>query len=142
MGTTIIPPNDPKSPRWLLDLEEWKIFPFTQILQEKLDTEGYGIVSYTWGYIQEDRPASDPPRGLFWDVPAVKRWSLSTAKRVMEKIGCRYIWWDWMCVPQRGRGLRELTPELLQVQAEEIGKQMLVRYSFLTLSTHGRIVSC
>jgi hypothetical protein len=31
-----------------------------------------------------------------------------------------------MCVPQRGRGLRELGPDLLQVQAEEIGKQMWV----------------
>jgi hypothetical protein len=125
MNITILPPNDPKSPRWLLDLEEWKIFPFTEIPQEKLDIEGYGIVSYTWGYIQGDKPASDPPRGLLWDVPGVKPWPLSTAKRVMETMGCRYIWWDWMCVPQRGYGLRELSPELLQAQAEEIGKQML-----------------
>ncbi|RAQ59017.1 hypothetical protein COH21_012040 [Aspergillus flavus] len=50
----------------------------------------------------------------------------------MEKIGTRYIWWDWMCVPQ---GLKhQLDPELFylspiftalsKAKGEEIGKQL------------------
>lgn len=40
----------------------------------------------------------------------------------MEEIGTRYIWWDWMCVPQ---GLKhQLDPELFKAKGEEIGKQL------------------
>ncbi|OJJ82272.1 uncharacterized protein ASPGLDRAFT_585760 [Aspergillus glaucus CBS 516.65] len=125
MNTTTIPPNDPESPRWLLDLEKWEILPYTEVPQETLDAEGYGVVSYTWGYIQDSgNSAPDPPRGLLWDVPGVTEWSLSEAKEAMKMIGTRYIWWDWMCVPQRVKGMKELSRELGEVQAQEIGKQM------------------
>ncbi|RAH67893.1 uncharacterized protein BO66DRAFT_430210 [Aspergillus aculeatinus CBS 121060] len=94
---TSVPPNDPQSPRWLLDLQQWRIVPYTDIPQRILDGEGYGVVSYTWGYIVDGgKPASDPPQGLLWDVPAVKGWTLAKARQVMETIGTRYIWWDWM----------------------------------------------
>lgn len=127
MNTTTIPPNDPESPRWLLDLEKWEILPYTEVPQETLDVEGYGVVSYTWGYIQDSgNSAPDPPRGLLWDVPGVTEWSLSKAKEAMKIIGTRYIWWDWMCVPQRVKGMKELSRELGEVQAQEIGKQMSV----------------
>ncbi|PIG80511.1 hypothetical protein AARAC_001636 [Aspergillus arachidicola] len=106
MASINVPPNDPKAPRWLLDLQEWRIQPYTEISRDILDCEGYGVVSYTWGYIaQWDKLASDMPEGV-----------------VMEKIGTRYIWWDWMCVPQ-GRD-HQLDPELLKAKGEEIGKQL------------------
>lgn len=124
---TSVPPNDPQSPRWLLDLQQWRIVPYTDIPQRILDGEGYGVVSYTWGYIVDDgKPASDPPQGLLWDVPAVKGWTLAKARRVMETIGTRYIWWDWMCVPQSGEQMRpwDKKLDLGKVQGEEIGKQL------------------
>ncbi|KAJ5760309.1 hypothetical protein N7520_007465 [Penicillium odoratum] len=96
MGSANIPPNDPKAPRWLLDLKEWKTFPFSEIPRDILDIQGYGIVSYTWGYIKETKPASDPPDGLLWDNSGVKLWDLSTARRVMGTMGCRYVWSDWI----------------------------------------------
>ncbi|KAJ5683366.1 hypothetical protein N7462_006531 [Penicillium macrosclerotiorum] len=118
-----IPPNDPKAPRWLLDLQEWRIQPYTEVPKEILEGEGYGIVSYTWGYIaQWDKPALDVPKGIVWTVPTTSKWSLARAREVMRKIGTRYIWWDWMCVPQ-GR-VQDLTPELLKAKGEEIGKQL------------------
>lgn len=126
-----IPPNDPQRPRWLLDLEKWEIQPYDQVPREVLDTEGYGIVSYTWGYIVDpEKRASDIPRGIFWDIPATTKWPLSKAREVMENIGTRYVWWDWMCVPQGGKpgapesGMKPLTPELKTVQGEDIGKQL------------------
>ncbi|RAH76253.1 hypothetical protein BO86DRAFT_373248, partial [Aspergillus japonicus CBS 114.51] len=127
VATTIVPPNDPQSPRWLLDLQEWRTVPYTDIQQEILDGEGYGIVSYTWGYIADDgKPASDPPQGLLWDVPAVQGWTLAEARQVMQSVGTRYIWWDWMCVPQSGERMRPWDEklDLGKVQGEEIAKQM------------------
>ncbi|KAB8271100.1 hypothetical protein BDV30DRAFT_250262 [Aspergillus minisclerotigenes] len=123
MASINVPPNDPKAPRWLLDLQEWRIQPYTEISREILDREGYGVVSYTWGYIaQWDKPASGTPEGVVWTVPTTSKWPLSRARQVMEKIGTRYIWWDWMCVPQ-GRD-HQLDPELLKAKGEEIGKQL------------------
>ncbi|KAK6810946.1 hypothetical protein RU639_013259 [Aspergillus parasiticus] len=123
MTSIHVPPNDPKAPRWLLDLQQWRIQPYTEVPREILDREGYGVVSYTWGYIaQWDKPASDTPEGVVWTVPTTTKWPLSRARQVMEKIGTRYIWWDWMCVPQ---GLKDqLDPELFKAKGEEIGKQL------------------
>ncbi|KAF5657159.1 heterokaryon incompatibility protein [Fusarium heterosporum] len=126
MDTFVIPPNNPRTPRWLLDLKKWEIQPFDQIPRDILESEGYGIVSYTWGYIANfDELATGLPRNVPWDLPTTTKWPLSKAREVMEKIGTRYVWWDWMCVPQGGKGrLRSLTEELKAVQGEEIGKQL------------------
>ncbi|GMF77389.1 unnamed protein product [Aspergillus oryzae] len=88
-----------------------------------LGREGYGVASYTWGYIARwDKPASDTPEGVVWTVPTTSKCPLSRARQVMEEIGTRYIWWDWMCVPQ---GLKhQLDPELFKAKGEEIGKQL------------------
>ncbi|KAJ5525837.1 hypothetical protein N7494_012487 [Penicillium frequentans] len=127
MNSPSIPVNDPKHPRWLVDLEEWETTPFAEVPRETLSLEGYGVVSYTWGYIvDKGNPAPDPPRGLLWDVPGIKGWTLPEIRNIMRKIGCRYIWWDWMCVPQRGQGMRPLSRELQEVQGQEIGKQMYI----------------
>ncbi|TGO50902.1 hypothetical protein BCON_0173g00010 [Botryotinia convoluta] len=43
----------------------------------------------------------------------------------MAKIGTRYVWWDWMCVPQETwNGRRTITPSLRSAGHEEIGKQL------------------
>lgn len=123
MGGLNIPPNDPAAPRWLLDLQAWRILPYTEVPQRVLDDEGYGVVSYTWGYIaQWDKPALDVPDGVVWTVPTTSRWPLSTARKIMHQIGTRYIWWDWMCVPQGLQG--QLDPDLYKAKGEEIGKQL------------------
>jgi hypothetical protein len=99
MASIQIPPNDESAPRWLLDLHEWRIQPYTEISKEILDSEGYGVVSYTWGYIaQWDKPETDLPKGVVWKVPTTSKWPLSKAREMMQKIGTRYIWWVWMCV--------------------------------------------
>ncbi|KAI6776502.1 hypothetical protein HG530_000447 [Fusarium avenaceum] len=126
MDNFIIPPNNPQAPRWLLDLEKWEIQPYEQVPRDVLDNEGYGIVSYTWGYIaNSDELATDIPRNVPWDLPTTFKWPLSKAREVMTTIGTRFVWWDWMCVPQGGRGcMRPLTDALKVVQGEEIGKQL------------------
>ncbi|KAH6952927.1 hypothetical protein DER45DRAFT_597662 [Fusarium avenaceum] len=97
-----------------------------KIPRDVLDEEGYGIVSYTWGYIaNSDELATDIPRNVPWDLPTTFKWLLSKAREVMTTIGTRFVWWDWMCVPQGGRGcMRPLTDALKVVQGEEIGKQL------------------
>ncbi|KAJ5651178.1 uncharacterized protein N7484_004901 [Penicillium longicatenatum] len=127
MTSTSIPVNDPQNPRWLVDLEKWESIPYTEVPQEALSYPGYGVVSYTWGYIvDKGHPAPNPPKGLLWDVPGIKGWKLPEIRDIMRKIGCRYIWWDWMCIPQQGKGMRPLSPELLEVQGQEIGKQKFI----------------
>ncbi|KAE8406699.1 hypothetical protein BDV37DRAFT_269732 [Aspergillus pseudonomiae] len=104
-------------------INEWRIQRYTEVPREILDHEGYGVVSYTWGYIaQWEKPASDTPEGVVWTVPTTSKWPLARARQVMEKMGTRYVWWDWMCVPQ---GLKhQLDPELFKAKGEEIGKQL------------------
>ncbi|KAL4897482.1 hypothetical protein BDV59DRAFT_45255 [Aspergillus ambiguus] len=65
---------------------------------------------------------SDVPDGVVWTVPTTSKWFLSTAKKVMQRIGTRYIWWDWMWVPQGLQG--QLDPDLYKTKGEEIGKQL------------------
>lgn len=47
METTEIPPNDPHGRRCLLNLEKWEIQLYARIPREILDSEGYGVVSYS-----------------------------------------------------------------------------------------------
>lgn len=127
----LIPPNDPKNPRWLLDIQNWKLERYIDVANT-LEPEGYGIVSYTWGYIADlSRPQPDDelPAGLLWDVPTTTGFDLDGAKQVMKTIGTRYIWWDWMCVPQETlNGQRTITSRLRDAKHQEIGKQLLVSY--------------
>ncbi|KAJ6164441.1 hypothetical protein N7470_003113 [Penicillium chermesinum] len=103
MGAIKIPKNDKKSPRWLLDLEEWRIQPYTEVSKDILASEGYGVVSYTWGFIanwKKPVPPSELPDGVIWNVPTTSRWTLAEAREVMKTIG------------------------LLDAKGEEIGKQL------------------
>jgi hypothetical protein len=119
-----IPPNNPKHPRWLLDLKEWRIKDFRDI-QDEVRQIGYGIVSYTWGmWADWGKSPENPPDGLMWKVPYITVLDLKDARRVMESMEARYVWWDWMCVPQGNS--TTLKRELLQAKGEEVGKQMWV----------------
>ncbi|GFF87301.1 hypothetical protein IFM47457_07448 [Aspergillus lentulus] len=65
METTEIPPNDAHGRRWLLDREKWEIQPYARIPREILDSEGYGVVSYTLRYIADsETAAADLKAGL------------------------------------------------------------------------------
>ncbi|RAL64060.1 hypothetical protein DID88_003248 [Monilinia fructigena] len=123
----LIPTNDPNYPRWLLDLQNWRLERYIDVANA-LEPEGYGIVSYTWGYIADlSRPQPDDelPAGLLWDVPTTTGFDLDGAKQVMKTIGTRYIWWDWMCVPQETlNGQRTITSRLRDAKHQEIGKQL------------------
>lgn len=125
----LIPPNDPNNPRWLLDLQNWRLERYIDVAST-LEPEGYGIVSYTWGYIADlsrPQPDNELPEGLLWDVPTTTGFNLDGAKEVMKTIGTRYIWWDWMCVPQETlNGERTITSRLRDAKHQEIGKQLLV----------------
>ncbi|KAJ5238802.1 hypothetical protein N7468_003421 [Penicillium chermesinum] len=67
-------------------------------------------------------PPSELPDGVIWNVPTTSRWTLAEAREVMKTIGTRYIWWDWMCVPQVRND--DLGKGLLDAKGEEIGKQL------------------
>ncbi|TGO17258.1 hypothetical protein BTUL_0019g00480 [Botrytis tulipae] len=78
----LIPPNDPKAPRWLFDLHDWKLERYIDIART-IETGGHVIVSYTWGYIadlQKPQPDDKLPRGLLWDVPTTSGFSLDQAR--------------------------------------------------------------
>ena len=124
MSSTIIPPNDPNRPRWLLDLEEWQIRDYRDV-KDQVAKIGYGIVSYTWGmWADFKKTPENLPAGLLWKIPYVDVLNLKDARQVMESMKAKYVWWDWMCVPQGSK--TTLSPELLNAKGEEVGKQMSV----------------
>ncbi|GFF21975.1 uncharacterized transporter ESBP6 [Aspergillus udagawae] len=119
-----IPPNNPSHPRWLLDLEQWAIRDYREIEDDVL-RNGYGIISYTWGrWASWNQAPPDVPEGLQWPVPLVEVLPLDLARSVVSSMKIRYVWWDWMCVPQGNAST--LPPELLQAKGQEVGKQMVI----------------
>lgn len=117
-----IPPNDSNHPRWLLDTEQWAIRDYLDIEDDVL-RHGYGIISYTWGrWASWNQDPPDVPDGLQWRVPLVEVLPLGLAREVVSSMKIRYVWWDWMCVPQGSAST--LPAELLQAKGQEVGKQM------------------
>ena len=119
------PPNDETHPRWLLDLTEWCVKDYNNITFDTDPTKsghGYGIISYTWGMYWQNRddtvPIADAPKGIDWKIPLLQKGAitLAEAKTVIDSMAKRYVWWDWMCVPQGGKHK--------DVAKQEIGKQM------------------
>lgn len=117
-----IPPNDPSHPRWLLDIEEWVVRDYRDIEHIVLQ-HGYGIISYTWGrWAVEGQKPRHPPKGIQWELPFLEVLPLDHARNVISRMGMRFVWWDWMCVPQ---GKKEtLSQELSEAAGEEVAKQM------------------
>ncbi|THC91588.1 hypothetical protein EYZ11_008956 [Aspergillus tanneri] len=73
---------------------------------------------------ERGKEAQGTPDGLLWKVPYISVLPLDTARAVMQSMEMKYVWWDWMCVPQGNR--YTLSPELLKVKGEEISKQMVI----------------
>ena len=122
----LLPKNDPLHPRWLLDTEKWTILEY-QNIKEDVVKQGYGIISYTWGrWAKWVEQPPDLPSGLLWRVPLVTDLPLSLARTVVSSMKIRYVWWDWMCVPQEPLQdtPAKLRGELLKAKGEEVGKQM------------------
>ncbi|GIJ91156.1 hypothetical protein Asppvi_010121 [Aspergillus pseudoviridinutans] len=114
------PPTPP--PRYLLDLQNWRRVDYDHIEERPID---YGIVSYTWGrLIDQTRTVADDekPEHVTWNIPYVPSLPLSRAKAVMKTMGKRYVWWDWMCVPQAAGG-HQLQGEDAEIAAHEIANQ-------------------
>jgi hypothetical protein len=129
-----IPDQDPNHPRWLLDLENWTVFPCEDV-KDLIEREGYGIVSYTWGkWADFDVPVENAPEyhangeitELPWKIPTVEGLRLSHVCKVLQKcLRTRFIWWDWMCVPQGQRNKVITLPESLnRVKGQEVAKQL------------------
>lgn len=126
--TRNIPENDVNHPRWLLDIKDWCIYPYAEV-RSQVESTGYGIVSYTWGmWADFDEPAEHVPGNLLWNIPTVEGLPLAHCREVLDNtMDIRFMWWDWMCVPQGKRGKRvTLDDELEQVKGQEIAKQMYV----------------
>jgi hypothetical protein len=127
-----IPKNDNEHPRWLLNIQEWSIHPYNEV-EVQIRNLGYGILSYTWGaWANYDVPADGVPKNLLWKIPSVKGLSIDHARNVLTgTMHMKYVWWDWMCVPQ-GKDGTEITldDELKKVKGEEVAKQMYVISSF------------
>ncbi|KAF5855105.1 hypothetical protein ETB97_010045 [Aspergillus alliaceus] len=122
-----IPENDKNRPRWLLDIDLWLIFPYDEI--EQIGEVGYGIVSYTWGMwadFDTPVPEDETPNNLKWKIPSVKGLSIKHAREVLtQTMDMKYVWWDWMCVPQGKAGKKvTLGKDLEEVKGEEVAKQM------------------
>lgn len=115
--------NNPSKPRWLLDTVDWKVCWYTDV-EAEVHKNGYGIISYTWGrWANWDKEPKNPPEELKWKLPAIEKNDkdfLTVARSAVSRMCIRYVWWDWMCVPQG----KNLSPELEKVQGEEINKQM------------------
>ncbi|KAF9774018.1 hypothetical protein IL306_008052 [Fusarium sp. DS 682] len=110
------------APHWILDIEEWKLYEYAHLGRE-ID---YGIVSYTWGMFRDpERSAEGKPENVRWDVPYVEDLPLAKAREVMRSMNMQYVWWDWMCVPQRS-ATNPLTPAEVQLAGQEIAKQMSI----------------
>ncbi|KAF5535386.1 heterokaryon incompatibility (HET) domain-containing protein [Fusarium phyllophilum] len=110
------------TPHWILDIEEWKLYEYAQLGRE-ID---YGIVSYTWGMFRDpDQSAEGKPQNVRWDVPYVEDLPLDKARKVMRSMDMQYVWWDWMCVPQRS-ARNPLTAAEVQLAGQEIAKQMSI----------------
>lgn len=123
-----VPDNDPSHPRWLLDIKNWRVHPYKEVASD-VEKTGYGIVSYTWGmWADFDKPAEGLPENILWNIPTVEGISLAHAREVLDNaMNIRFVWWDWMCVPQGKRGKKvTLDDDLEQVKGEEIAKQMYV----------------
>lgn len=123
-ANTAIPKNNPNHPRWLLDKEEWRICQYTDI-ENEVHRNGYGIISYTWGrWAKWDQEPKDLPRDLQWKLPVIQGSTsgdfFTVARNAVSTMKTRYVWWDWMCVPQG----KDLSDELRKVKGEEVSKQM------------------
>jgi hypothetical protein len=128
-----IPPQDPENPgnpRWLLDLTTWTLREYRSISAD-VEAKGYGIISYTWGLYRDGNKVVDPnrlPQGIPWGVPALKKThnnkkvniTFERARAAIATMKLKYVWWDWMCVPQGA----DLSQEYRDAAAEEIAKQM------------------
>ncbi|KAF4453167.1 Heterokaryon incompatibility [Fusarium austroafricanum] len=121
---------DRDTPHWLLDIREWRLYEYAQLDPENRQIE-YGIVSYTWGMWRDTtQSAAGKPENVRWDVPFVQDLPLTEAREVMLSMNMQYVWWDWMCVPQRSER-NPLTPDEIRLAGEEIAKQInieAVRY--------------
>ncbi|ENH73686.1 hypothetical protein FOC1_g10000523 [Fusarium oxysporum f. sp. cubense race 1] len=110
------------TPHWILDIEEWKVYEYAQLGRE-ID---YGIVSYTWGMFRDpDQSAEGKPKNVRWDVPYVEDLPLAKAREVMRSMNMQYVWWDWMCVPQRS-ARNPLSPTEVQLAGQEVANQMSI----------------
>ncbi|KAF7883548.1 uncharacterized protein EAF02_005468 [Botrytis sinoallii] len=75
---------------------------------------------------QKAMPDDKLPDGLLWDVPTTSGFSLDRSSEVMAKIGTRYVWWDWMCVPRETlNGHRTITDSLRSAGHEETGEAIV-----------------
>ena len=108
----------------LPDPDDWVVGAYSRIRfhQDPKNREyGYGIISYPWGKYwnrTDTVPEKDAPDGIDWKIPRLAKdaISLDEAKKVITSMGKRYVWWDWMCVPQGGSHK--------DIAEQEIGKQM------------------
>lgn len=80
------------------------------------------------GWADFDKPAEGLPENILWNIPTVEGISLDHARKVLDNaMNIRFVWWDWMCVPQGKRNKKvTLDDDLEKVKGEEIAKQMYV----------------
>ena len=80
------------------------------------------------GWADFDNPAEGLPENILWNIPTVEGISLDHARKVLDNaMNIRFVWWDWMCVPQGKRNKKvTLDDDLEKVKGEEIAKQMYV----------------
>jgi hypothetical protein len=116
------------TPKYLLDVRQWKVFEYDSLAKGLPQGRRfpYGVISYTWGkWLDENRSAEGKPEGIRWNVPYINGLPLELARDVLDTWRVKYVWWDWMCVPQHSKS-NPLTDAEKELAGQEIAKQRSV----------------
>ncbi|MCJ1338622.1 hypothetical protein MMC09_003911 [Bachmanniomyces sp. S44760] len=132
----IAPHNKPPTWQWTIHcLEDFVKVPANKTLFE---TNGYGAISYAWGFEYKGKPIpnhpltdpipSMPDPKYKWEFPqCALLFNLNDIRRVFKTMQKRFVWWDHACIPQqdlsKGYPAPALTPLLSTVRSEEVAKQ-------------------
>ncbi|KAH7399653.1 hypothetical protein BKA66DRAFT_437185 [Pyrenochaeta sp. MPI-SDFR-AT-0127] len=132
-------------PRFIIRASDLKIFDLDNnpdILKD-VKTNGYGIISYTWGAFQDRNKAETSgaitfddsiPKSLRWYIPQFlkkdgKGFEFQQLRAIIQNIPEKYIWWDLTCIPQSWESLdgtlkfRPQDPSYERIKQGEIAKQ-------------------
>lgn len=87
------------TPYYLWDRESRRTVIFSDIPDG--ESRDYVCISHTWGRWRVDPPADIT--GVRWPVPTNSRFDVQELPQILAEIqlGCRYIWLDLFCIPQR-----------------------------------------
>ncbi|KAL8366068.1 hypothetical protein RB595_004717 [Gaeumannomyces hyphopodioides] len=90
--------NVREHPKYLWDADQMRTVNYADLPEPPQ----YMCVSHTWGrWRRKYLPAARIP-GVPWRVPRNSRFDVTDLPRRLGSLGCRFIWFDLVCIPQNG----------------------------------------